>query len=134
MASNLAKCFNKVLKGVCPLPVTTIVRYTFDKLNMYFLNYSDETDKRIARMFKKNKHKYKYPSKINEWMEIQLQKVDSKLPHYLITMSSFTKLMSHEEPRPMVSNIVAEHTRSRSKFVIAHPEDHRCFSSHARIC
>jgi hypothetical protein len=36
MISNMAECFNKVLKGVCALPVTAIVRYTFDKLNEYF--------------------------------------------------------------------------------------------------
>jgi hypothetical protein len=36
MISNMAECFNKVLKGVHALPVMTIVRYTFDKLNVYF--------------------------------------------------------------------------------------------------
>jgi hypothetical protein len=36
MISNMAECFNKVLKRVHALPVMAIVRYTFDKLNEYF--------------------------------------------------------------------------------------------------
>jgi hypothetical protein len=47
MTSNMAKCFNNVLKGVRALPVTAIVQYTLDKLNAYFLEYSMETNKWI---------------------------------------------------------------------------------------
>ena len=47
MTSNMAECFNNVLKGVCALPVTAIVQYTFDKLNEYFQNYSAETNDQI---------------------------------------------------------------------------------------
>jgi hypothetical protein len=48
MTSNMAECFNSVLRGVRALPVTAIVQYTFDKMNEYFLHYSEETDKQIA--------------------------------------------------------------------------------------
>jgi hypothetical protein len=65
MTSNMAECFNKVLKGVRVLPVTAIVRYIFDKLNEYFLKYSDETDRQIAGD-NTQKHKYKYPPKVDE--------------------------------------------------------------------
>ena len=44
MTSNMAECFNMVLKGVRALPVTAIVQYTFEKLNIYFQNYTEETD------------------------------------------------------------------------------------------
>ena len=60
MISNMAECFNSVLKGVRALPVTAIVQYTFDKLREYFLHYSEETDKQIAGENKKKKT-YKYP-------------------------------------------------------------------------
>ncbi|KAK1605283.1 hypothetical protein QYE76_028956 [Lolium multiflorum] len=78
---NKTRIYNgkKVLKGVRALPVTAIVRYTFDKMNTYFLKYSDETDMQIAGTFKKNKHKYKYPPKIDEWMEFQSRKADSQV-------------------------------------------------------
>jgi hypothetical protein len=79
MTRNLADCFNKVLKGVRVFYVTVIVRYTFDRMNMYFLNYSDETNMEIAGMFKKNKHKYKYPPKIDESMEFQSRKAESQV-------------------------------------------------------
>jgi hypothetical protein len=36
MTSNMAECFNNVLKGVRALPVTAIVEYTFHKLSAYF--------------------------------------------------------------------------------------------------
>ena len=60
MTSNMAECFNNVLKGVRALPVTAIVQYTFDKLNVYFQKYSEETDDQIAGK-NKMKKKYKYP-------------------------------------------------------------------------
>ena len=49
MTSNMAECFNKVLKGVRALPVTAIVQYTFIKMNEYFLKYSEKTaDRKIV--------------------------------------------------------------------------------------
>ena len=42
MTSNMAECFNNVLKGVRALPVTSNVQYTFDKLNEYFMKYMKE--------------------------------------------------------------------------------------------
>jgi hypothetical protein len=43
MTSNMAECFNNVLKGVRALPVTAIIQYTFEKLNVYFQKYIEET-------------------------------------------------------------------------------------------
>ena len=54
MTNNMAECFNMVLKGVRALPVTTIVEYTFQKLNVYFQKYSEETSNLMSR---KNKAK-----------------------------------------------------------------------------
>ena len=48
MTSNMAECFNKVLKGVRALPVTAIVQYTFIKMNEYFLKYSEKTASHIS--------------------------------------------------------------------------------------
>ena len=36
MTTNLSECFNKVLKGARSLPMTTMVRFTFFKVNLYF--------------------------------------------------------------------------------------------------
>ena len=36
MTTNLLECFNKVLKGARSLPITTMVRFTFFKVNLYF--------------------------------------------------------------------------------------------------
>ena len=77
MTSNMAECFNKVLKGVRALPVTAIVQYTFDKMNEYFLKHSMETDKQIAGE-NKDKHKYNFPPKVEEWLEFQSRKADSE--------------------------------------------------------
>ncbi|KAE8788107.1 hypothetical protein D1007_37892 [Hordeum vulgare] len=63
MTSNMAECFNQVLKGVRALPVTTIVQYTFSKLRAYFLKYSQETDDQIVGENKK-KYKYQFPPKV----------------------------------------------------------------------
>ena len=78
MTSNMAECFNKVLKGVRALPVTAIVQYTFTKLNEYFLKYSLETDMQIAG---ENKHKYYYefPPKVDKFREFELRKADSQV-------------------------------------------------------
>ncbi|KAK1667171.1 hypothetical protein QYE76_055330 [Lolium multiflorum] len=71
MTSNMAECFNNVLKGVRALPVTTIIQYTFEKLNVYFQNYTDETEKEIAR-------NCEFPTKVEEFMEFQARKADSQ--------------------------------------------------------
>ena len=47
MTSNMIECFNNVLKGVLCLPVTAILKYTFFKLNEYFLRHSQTTAKWI---------------------------------------------------------------------------------------
>ncbi|KAE8779722.1 hypothetical protein D1007_47295 [Hordeum vulgare] len=77
MTSNMAECFNRVLKGVHALPVTAIVQYTFDKLRAYFLKYSQETDDQIAEENKK-KYKYQFPPKVDKWMVFQSRKADSQ--------------------------------------------------------
>ena len=76
MTSNMAECFNNVLKGVRALPVTAIVQYTFDKLNEYFQNYSAETNDQIEGKYK-DKKKYKYPPEVDKWMVYQSRKSDS---------------------------------------------------------
>jgi hypothetical protein len=48
MTSNMAECFNNMIRGVRALPMTTIVQYTFDKMNEYFMHYSLETNKQIV--------------------------------------------------------------------------------------
>ncbi|KAE8807812.1 hypothetical protein D1007_15975 [Hordeum vulgare] len=77
MTSNIAECFNRVLKGVRALLVTAIVQYTFDKLRAYFLTYSQETDDQIAGENKK-KYKYQFPPKVDKWMVFQSRKADSQ--------------------------------------------------------
>ncbi|KAE8821244.1 hypothetical protein D1007_00628 [Hordeum vulgare] len=72
MTSNIEECFNRVLKGVCALPVTAIVQYTFDKLRAYFLKYSQETDDQIAGENKK-RYKYQFPPKVDKWMVFDSQ-------------------------------------------------------------
>ena len=62
MTSNMAECFNNVLKGVRALPVTAIAEYTFEKLCAYFQKHSMETDKLI------DEGKL-YPPKVEELME-----------------------------------------------------------------
>ncbi|KAE8803040.1 hypothetical protein D1007_21251 [Hordeum vulgare] len=77
MTSNMAECFNRVLKGVRALPVMAIVQYTFDKLRAYFLKYSQETDDQIAGENKK-KYMYQFPPKVDKWMVFQSRKADSQ--------------------------------------------------------
>ena len=36
MTTNISECFNGVLKGARSLPITTMVKYTWFKLNAYF--------------------------------------------------------------------------------------------------
>ena len=45
MTSNMVECFNNVLRGARPFPVTAILECTFFKLNEYFLMHSKETVK-----------------------------------------------------------------------------------------
>ncbi|XP_010233243.1 uncharacterized protein LOC104583173 [Brachypodium distachyon] len=77
MTSNMAECFNMVLRGVRALPVTAIVQYTFDKMNGYFLKYSEETDRQIAGK-NRAKKKYMYPPKVDAWITFQTRKADSQ--------------------------------------------------------
>ena len=77
MTSNMAECFNNVIKGVRALPVTAIVQYTFDKLNVYFQKYSEETDDQIAGKTITNK-KYKYPPEVDKWVSHQSRKSESQ--------------------------------------------------------
>ena len=67
MTSNMVECFNNVLRGARPLPVTAIVEYTFFKLNEYFLMHSEETVKWTGE-------KMEYPPKVEEWMMLQQSK------------------------------------------------------------
>jgi hypothetical protein len=66
MTSNMAECFNSVLEGVCALHVMAIIQYTFHKLNVYFLEYSMETDKKIDGM--KQEKEDKYPPRVDKWL------------------------------------------------------------------
>ena len=76
MTSNMAECFNKVLKGVRALPVSAILEYTFIKMIEYFLKWSEVTAKQIAGDNKRNK-KFEYPPKIDKWMVYQKRKADT---------------------------------------------------------
>jgi hypothetical protein len=78
MTSIMAECFNSVLRGVRALPVTAIVQYTFDKMNEYFLHYSEETDKQIAGKSTPLGKKYKYPPKVDDFLVFQRRKADSQ--------------------------------------------------------
>ena len=67
MTSNMVECFNNVLKGVRSLPVTAILKYTFIKLNEYFLKHSASTAKWIGE-------KMDYPLKVHDWLLHQARK------------------------------------------------------------
>jgi hypothetical protein len=67
MTSNMAECFNKVLKGIRALPVTAIAEYTFEKLNHYFLKYSEKTENELAEG-------HRFPKKVREYIEWQEEK------------------------------------------------------------
>ena len=47
MTTNVFKCFNSVLKGARNLPITTMVKYTWFKLNAY---YNDRHSKSIVQL------------------------------------------------------------------------------------
>jgi hypothetical protein len=36
--TNLSEVLNKVLKGICAMPVSAIAEYTFYKMNSYFVH------------------------------------------------------------------------------------------------
>mgnify|MGYP005849658075 CR=1 FL=1 len=76
MTNNMDECLNMVLKGVHGFPVTAIVEYTFQKLNFYFQKYSEETSNLMSGKNKARKM-YKYPPKVDDWMEYQARKADS---------------------------------------------------------
>ena len=69
MTTNLSECFNKVLKGARSLPITTMVRFTYFKVNLYFdarrnltldqLEAGQEWCKYAIDQFKKNQVKAK---------------------------------------------------------------------------
>ena len=112
MTSNMARCFNRVLEGVRALPMTTTVQYTFDKINVCFLKYLMETDKQIA-CENKEKHKYNFPSKVEEWLEFESRKADSEdavLYHDNDWMYEVRK--SLEEAQTMATNTEAGLSRS----------------------
>ncbi|XP_020180109.1 uncharacterized protein [Aegilops tauschii subsp. strangulata] len=67
MTSNMVECFNNVLKGVRSLPMTAILKYTFIKLNEYFLKHSESTAKWIGE-------KMDYPLKVHDWLLHQARK------------------------------------------------------------
>ena len=43
MTTNLSECFNGVLKGACSLPITTMVKFTFYKVNSYLDKLRNKT-------------------------------------------------------------------------------------------
>jgi hypothetical protein len=43
MTTNISEVFNFVLKGICSLPVSGIVDYTFHKCNEYFVNRCEKS-------------------------------------------------------------------------------------------
>ena len=90
MTSNMAECFNRVLKGARGLPVTAIVQYTFDKMNAYFVKYSMETDAQIAGE-NPRKYKYKFPPKVDEWLYFNHGRRTQKKLYYMTTKSGSMK-------------------------------------------
>jgi hypothetical protein len=49
MATNISEVFNFVLKGICALPVSGIVDYTFHKCNKYFVNRWEKARQSMAK-------------------------------------------------------------------------------------
>ena len=77
MTSNMAECFNNVIKGVRALPVTAIIEYTFTKLNAYFLKYSEVTAEQMSPP-DDEAYVYKYAPKFDDWIEYQTRKADTQ--------------------------------------------------------
>ena len=89
MTTNVSECFNGVLKGARSLPTTTIMKYTWFKLNAY---YNDRRNKSIAQfnsrkkwckyaldIFMRNKAKAKHHRVTRLSTQQQSYKVDT--PH-----------------------------------------------------
>jgi hypothetical protein len=49
MTTNISEVFNFVLKGICTLPVSGIVDYTFHKCNKYFVNRWEKARQSMAK-------------------------------------------------------------------------------------
>jgi hypothetical protein len=49
MMTNISEVFNFVLKGICSLPVSGIVDYTFHNCNKYFLDRWQKTCNTLAK-------------------------------------------------------------------------------------
>ena len=58
MTTNLLKCFNGVLKGARSLPITTMVQYTFYKVNSYFDDRQNKTLEQLEEGQKWCKYAY----------------------------------------------------------------------------
>ena len=46
--TNISEVLNKVLKGVCDMPISAIVEYTFYKVNSYFVHRWEKARQQIA--------------------------------------------------------------------------------------
>ena len=46
--TNISEVLNKVLKGVCAMPISAIVEYTFYKVNSYFVHRWEKANQQIA--------------------------------------------------------------------------------------
>ncbi|KAE8788066.1 hypothetical protein D1007_37910 [Hordeum vulgare] len=88
MTRNLVECFNNVLKGARSLLVTTIVEYTFFKLNEYFQSHSEETASWIGE-------KMDYSAKVDEWLQLQATK---SLQQQIITFDRYEMKYQIDEP------------------------------------
>ena len=87
MTTNLSECFNGVLKGARSLPITTMVRYTFFKVNSYFdarrnltleqLEAGQEWCKYAMDKFEKNQVKAKDHMVTRMCTQVRLYQVDT---------------------------------------------------------
>jgi hypothetical protein len=49
ITTNISEVFNFALKGICSLPVSVIVDYTFHKCNEYFINRWEKARHSLAK-------------------------------------------------------------------------------------
>ena len=87
ITTNLSECFNRVLKGTCSLPITTMVRFTFFKANSYFdtrrnltldqLEAGQEWCRYAMDKFEKNQAKAKDHMVTQMCAQAQLYQVDT---------------------------------------------------------
>jgi hypothetical protein len=49
ITTNISEVFNFALKGICSLPVSSIVDYTFHKCNEYFINRWEKARHSLAK-------------------------------------------------------------------------------------